>query len=228
MMQRSLRLPLRFSLLVLLTTALLTVPVTAALGGDLFDRTAARYELEPELLRAIAKVESNLYPWAININWESFRPESPYQAVRLIRKVRQNPWLLRVDYADRSDRLFFPTGLAAQQALAGLRQRATLLDIPAPHQWEIRKLDVRSVDIGLMQINWKFHGEHFESMEDLFDPATNLDYAARFLRQLLKTHGDLETAVAHYHSSTIQFQEIYLKNVRAVYEQQRLLARREE
>lgn len=207
---------------------LLAGPGTTALAGDLFDRTAARHELEPELLRAIAKVESNLYPWAININWESFRPESPYQAVRLIRKVRQNPWLLRVDYADESHRLFFPSGRAAQQALAGLRQRATLMGIDPPHQWEIRKLDVRSVDIGLMQINWKFHGEHFESMEELFDPATNMDYAARFLRKLLKEHGDTETAVAHYHSNTSHFQEIYLKNFRAVYEQQRLLARREE
>lgn len=207
---------------------LLALPGASTLGADLFERTAARHELQPELLRAIAKVESNLYPWAVNINWESFRPESPYQAVRLIRKVRQNPWLLRVDYANGSNRLFFPSGPAAQKALAGLRRRAVLMGIEPPHQWEIRKLDVRSVDIGLMQINWKFHGEHFESMEELFDPATNLDYAARFLGQLLKQHGDLETAVAHYHSSTLHFQEIYLANFRRVYEQQLLLAKREE
>ena len=73
-----------------------------------------------------------------------------------------------------------------------------------------------------------FTAHDFESMEELFDPATNLDYAARFLRQLLKQHGDTDTAVAHYHSNTSHFQEIYLKNFRAVYEQQRLLARREE
>lgn len=210
--------------------ALLLLMLLPALApaADLFERTAARHELEPEMLRAIAKVETNLYPWAVNINWESFRPESPYQAVRLIRKVRQNPWLLRVTYSNGSNRLFFPSGPAARHALDGLRHRAALLGIEAPFQWEIRKLDVRSVDIGLMQINWKFHGEHFDSMEELFDPATNLDYAARFLSLLLKQHGDLETAVAHYHSSTPEYQAIYLKNFRRVYDEQRTLAKREE
>ena len=82
-----------------------------------------------------------------------------------------------------------------------------------------------SVDIGLMQINWKFHGRHFDSMQALFDPATNLDYAARYLKALLKEHGDVEKAVAHYHSNTEEFQNRYLQAFRPVYEKQLLAAR---
>lgn len=188
--------------------------------GDLFERTAKRHQISVELLRSIALVESNMHPWAVNINWESFRPESPYQAVQLIRRVQKRPWLLRVMYKDSSHRLFFPTGRDAQLALQDLLARAKFLDTEAPQQWEIRKLDVQSVDIGLMQINWKFHGRHFDSMQQLFDPATNLDYAARFLKALLKEHGDLEKAVAHYHSNTEEFQIRYLQAFRTVYEKQ--------
>lgn len=191
--------------------------------GDLFERTAKRHGLSAELLRSIALVESNMHPWAVNLNWESFTLESPYQAVQLIRGVQKRPWLLRVDYKDTSHRLFFPTGRDAQVALKNLQARAKFLDTEIPHQWEIRKLDVRSVDIGLMQINWKFHGRHFDSIQALFDPATNLDYAARYLKTLLKEHGgDVEKAVAHYHSNTEEFQNRYLQAFRPVYEKQLL------
>jgi len=200
------------------------LPLAAQAGDDLFERTAARHALSADLLRSIALVESAMYPWAVNINWESFRPESPYRAVQLIRNVQQRPWLLRVDYTDTSHRLFFHSGRDAQQALQSLLARVKLLDTERPHQWEIRKLDVRSVDIGLMQINWKFHGRHFESMQQLFDPATNLDYAARYLKRLLKEHGDLEQAVAHYHSNTEEFQNRYLQAFRTVYQKQRSVA----
>lgn len=204
----------------LLALGFLLLAGMAQAEGDLFERTAKRHQVSAELLRSIALVESAMHPWAVNINWESFKPESPYQAVQLIRRVQKRPWLLRVMYKDSSHRLFFHTGRDAQLALQDLRARAKFLDTEVPHQWEIRKLDVRSVDIGLMQINWKFHGRHFDSMQQLFDPATNLDYAARYLKSLLKEHGDLEKAVAHYHSNTEEFQIRYLQAFRTVYEKQ--------
>lgn len=209
----------------LLAAGLLLLAGLAQAEGDLFDRTAKRHGVSAELLRSIALVESNMNPWAININWESFSPASPYQAVQLIRRVQKRPWLLRVDYRDTSHRLFFQSGRDAQMALKNLLARAAFLEIEEPHQWEIRKLDVRSVDIGLMQINWKFHGHHFDSMQVLFDPATNLDYAARYLKSLLQRHGDVEKAVAHYHSNTEEFQNRYLQTFRPVYEKQLLTAR---
>jgi len=199
---------------------------TTTQAGDLFDRVAARYQLSPALLRSIATVESKMYPWAVNINWESFRPGSPYQAVRLIHRVQKKPWLLRVDYAEESQRMFFSTGRDAQLALRSLLKDNKQLGIERPKQWEIRKLDVRSVDIGLMQINWKFHGRHFDSMMQLFDPATNLDYAARYLKRLMKEHGNLEKAVAFYHSNTQEYQDQYLQYFRNVYRKEKSLSHR--
>jgi len=40
-----------------------------------------------------------------------------------------------------------------------------------------------------MQINHRFYGQNFASIEDLLAPAKNVDYAARILRQLLSHHG---------------------------------------
>ena len=44
--------------------------------------------------------------------------------------------------------------------------------------------NVRSFDIGCFQINYRWHGEHFNSVEDMFNPTTNAAYAATFLNQL--------------------------------------------
>ena len=43
---------------------------------------------------------------------------------------------------------------------------------------------VRSIDVGCMQINLMHHPLAFSSLEQAFDPAANVTYAARFLKQL--------------------------------------------
>lgn len=43
--------------------------------------------------------------------------------------------------------------------------------------------DDSNFDVGLGQINWRFHNRSFESLYDAFEPKTNLEVAARFLRQ---------------------------------------------
>ena len=58
----------------------------------------------------------------------------------------------------------------------------------------------RSIDIGCMQINYRFHGQNFASLEDMLEPAKNVDYAARFLRQLREREGSWTMAVARYHA----------------------------
>ncbi|PIE11997.1 MAG: hypothetical protein CSA72_02490 [Rhodobacterales bacterium] len=56
------------------------------------------------------------------------------------------------------------------------------------------------IDIGCFQINTLWHGQHFESVEEMFDPQRNARYAARFLRDLHGETGSWETAVGYYHS----------------------------
>jgi len=56
------------------------------------------------------------------------------------------------------------------------------------------------IDIGCMQVNHHFHAQHFASVEAMLDPAANVDYAARFLKELKAREGSWTMAVARYHA----------------------------
>ncbi len=56
------------------------------------------------------------------------------------------------------------------------------------------------IDLGCMQINHHFHASQFASVEDMLDPSRNVDYAARFLKQLREREGNWTLAVARYHA----------------------------
>jgi hypothetical protein len=66
---------------------------------------------------------------------------------------------------------------------------------------EIRARGVQNVDLGCMQINWRWHAQEFSDAASMLDPATNTRYAARYLRQLHDRLGDWDSAVAAYHSA---------------------------
>ncbi len=56
------------------------------------------------------------------------------------------------------------------------------------------------IDVGCMQINAHWHGEHFGSLGAMFDPALNVDYAANFLKTLKAQEGNWTLAVARYNA----------------------------
>jgi hypothetical protein len=60
----------------------------------------------------------------------------------------------------------------------------------------------RSFDIGCFQINFRWHGEQFASIEEMFDPGANAAYAAQFLSQLHAESGNWSTAAGAFHSRT--------------------------
>ena len=63
-----------------------------------------------------------------------------------------------------------------------------------------RRGGARLIDVGCMQINYRWHGEHFSSITEMFDPAHNVDYAARFLRELRTRERSWTLAVARYNA----------------------------
>jgi len=63
----------------------------------------------------------------------------------------------------------------------------------------------RSYDVGCFQINFRWHGQHFSSLEEMFDPEANAAYAARFLSELYSEFGDWSRAAGAYHSRTPTF-----------------------
>ncbi|CAH0339500.1 hypothetical protein RHI9324_01149 [Rhizobium sp. CECT 9324] len=56
------------------------------------------------------------------------------------------------------------------------------------------------IDVGCMQINQHFHGDQFTSVQAMFDPRKNVEYAARFLSKLHNRHETWTMAVARYHA----------------------------
>ncbi|MBV2184322.1 MAG: transglycosylase SLT domain-containing protein, partial [Rhizobium sp.] len=63
-----------------------------------------------------------------------------------------------------------------------------------------RREGAKLIDIGCMQINQHFHGENFSSVQAMFNPRANVEYAARFLSNLRDRHETWTMAVARYHA----------------------------
>jgi len=67
-----------------------------------------------------------------------------------------------------------------------------------------------NIDIGCFQINYRWHGENFRSVAQMFDPLENARYAARFVRQLHDELGDWRRAAGAFHSRTTVHADRYL------------------
>lgn len=67
----------------------------------------------------------------------------------------------------------------------------------------------RSYDVGCFQINYRWHGNAFASIEQMFDPLANALYAARFLRRLHGETGSWSEAAGAYHSRTPKYASRY-------------------
>jgi len=71
------------------------------------------------------------------------------------------------------------------------------------------KRGARSFDVGCFQINYKWHGDHFSSIDEMFDPLANGRYAASFLSDLYRETGDWKKAAGAFHSRTKKFADTY-------------------
>jgi hypothetical protein len=58
----------------------------------------------------------------------------------------------------------------------------------------------RNIDIGCFQINLRWHGTQFGSLDAMFDPHQNALYAAQFLLRLYDEFGTWDGAIGAYHS----------------------------
>ena len=72
-----------------------------------------------------------------------------------------------------------------------------------------------NVDVGCMQVNWRWHGEAFDSLDQMLDPVVNTEYAARFLVDLWRREGTWDAAVQAYHSTDPERGAAYLARVEA-------------
>lgn len=85
---------------------------------------------------------------------------------------------------------------------------------------ETRKLmdaGQKSIDIGCMQINLRYHPNAFHNIEDAFEPSLNVAYGAQFLSSLHQLQGSWAKAVERYHSSEDGKREEYRDRVLAIW-----------
>jgi Transglycosylase SLT domain len=66
---------------------------------------------------------------------------------------------------------------------------------------ELRAAGRSNIDVGCMQINLGHHPTAFGSLDEAFDPAANVAYGARFLKQLQEETRSWAIATGRYHSA---------------------------
>ena len=79
----------------------------------------------------------------------------------------------------------------------------------------------RNIDVGCMQLNYRWHKGAFSSLEDMFDPVKNINYAAQFVKELFERHQNWEDVIKHYHSNKEKFNVPYYKKVANVWDKQK-------
>ncbi len=73
-----------------------------------------------------------------------------------------------------------------------------------------------SFDVGCVQINYRWHGHAFPSLEDMFNPEFTATYAAQFLRTLYEERHDWTAAAGAYHSLTPEKAQQYSARFRTL------------
>ncbi|MEQ9692748.1 transglycosylase SLT domain-containing protein [Shimia sp. SDUM112013] len=86
-------------------------------------------------------------------------------------------------------------------------------DVSTAHKFVMkqRQSGVENFDLGCFQINYRWHGDAFESLEEMLSPEKNALYAAKFLERLYKEKGDWPSAIGAYHSRTPKHASRYLR-----------------
>jgi hypothetical protein len=95
---------------------------------------------------------------------------------------------------------------------------------------EVKRLQakgVRNIDVGCMQVNLGHHPAAFATIEDAFDPAMNVDYAARFVKNLHARTRSWTQAIAFYHSALPARYLPYRRKVMAIWGEEIKLAAQE-
>ncbi|MFW5300960.1 hypothetical protein ACOAMY_16705 [Pseudomonas aeruginosa] len=204
----------------------------------LIDATAARYGNDRLVFRAMVQKESRKQPWVFNVDGEGFWFQTKDQAVNALWALTSAPWLVKIipDKKSKAIRRFFPSERAAMsfansyqrtrqaQGFPALLQRMDDAKEVLDGQLRVRKVWLLNTDLGIAQINYRFHGKGKASVQQWLDPAFNLDYAARHLTDLKKRYGSDLQAVGYYHSKTKKYRDIYMKEFMPIYHEERARA----
>lgn len=130
---------------------------------QLIKNTEQQYSIPSGLLVAIAKIESGMNAYALNINGKSVLASNSREASSLIASAR--------------------------------------------------KVGISNIDVGIMQLNYRWHASGFASIQEMLNPQRNIEYAASFLLRLKKQHGTWHKALRYYHSAKPEHHKKYSRKV---------------
>jgi len=130
---------------------------------SLISNMEKQYKIPQGLLHSIAMVESQINPYAINVEGKAIISSSKTAALKVIEHYRS--------------------------------------------------LGVTNIDIGVMQVNYRWHGKEFANLEEMLDVNNNIEYAAKLLSSLYKEHGSWHKATRLYHSATPEHHKKYSKKI---------------
>lgn len=102
------------------------------------------------------------------------------------RQTRPWPWTLNVAGVPRR----YPTRVAAYKGLTFFLKHG-----------------IRSIDVGLMQVNWRFHKDKLGSPWQALDPYHNVRTGAKILASEYRETGDWFKAIGRYHSPGASFKQ---------------------
>lgn len=151
------------SVIILLVWADSSYAATKAEILKMINDAEREYNIPSGLLTAIAKIESNLEKYAVNLNGRSILFKDKDEALKAIR----------------------------QSIDAG----------------------ITNIDIGIAQVNYRWHQQNFSNLEDMLLPRSNIQYAAKLLATLKREYGDWHTAIRRYHSANPYYHKKYSRKI---------------
>jgi hypothetical protein len=163
---------------------LILLVIGAHATTNMWIRTGQSYGIDPRLLYAISKVESNLHPLVVSVNY------------RKINKIQRDRLYLMLKNKKIPFRTYTKVIAIDNQNLLQAEEVIDYLD----------NNHYKSFDIGLMQIN-NIHKsilkEHKISLRELLNENTNLNVAAGILWTCYKKHGSSYKAINAYNGRLV-------------------------
>lgn len=214
-----------------------SAPLLAHPYDSMIDSAARSKGIDPIVMRSVVQKETGKQPWAFNCDGEGFFFDSKERAIMSLWQISRNPWLVKIGVSKNETlRQFFPSEAQARAFLSAYRTaqmrvgRAAAVLVSDSRksvdvgQARVRQLWVVNTDIGIAQVNYRFHGVTRARVQQWFDPAYNLNYAA----SLIATHkrggrSDIEAA-ADYHSKTPSVRAVYMKKLLPIYQSEKARA----
>lgn len=226
----------------LFTCLVLLVAAQAACASPydaMIDSAAIRHGIDPIVLRAITEQETGKKPWSFNVDGEGFTFADKNTAIGALWSLTKSPWMAKIRPLKgngKTVRRFFTNQHAAQSFVNGFQHmqmvggKATLKQVTdngksvSFGEARVRRLWLVNTDIGIAQINYRFHGKDLASVQQWFDPGFNLNYAATLLAKHKRKHGTDIEAAGYYHSATEKYRAKYLHSFMPIYRKEKARA----